>query len=185
MRPYPLVWASEPRSSVGFWARAGGATSRSPNKARAVTRRTEFLWSGGELRWSNRSLAFRMRRNDSSGKPTCPVGLVQRLVRKRRPSRREAAVDREAGTGHEAGLGARKIRDHGRDLVSRAEARQGHVPFQGLGILAVRRVQLRAHRPRLNVVDGNAARAEVACQALDQAHQGGLAHRIDGTAREG
>ena len=51
--------------------------------------------------------------------------------------------------------------------------------------VAVCRVQVGVDRPRLHIVNGDAARAEIARQAFDQPDQGGLAHGVHGAARKG
>src|SRR5262245_27547397 len=51
-------------------------------------------------------------------------------------SRREPAVDRQAGACYETGFGAGEVRDHPGDLVRGAVARQRHELLQHLGELA-------------------------------------------------
>ena len=53
------------------------------------------------------------------------------------------------------------------------------------GEIAGGRVHVGVHRTGLHIVDGDAARAEIAGQPFDQPHQRGLAHGIDAAADKG
>src|SRR5690606_12188103 len=62
-------------------------------------------------------------------------------------------------------------------------ALQGHQAVHGGGHGSVCRVHVRGGGTWLHIVDGNAAWAEVAGKTASQAHNGGLAHGVDGSSR--
>lgn len=83
----------------------------------------------------------------------------------------EAAIDGQAGTGDVARFRAGEVGDEASDFFAGAVAGQGHQRFQGFGEFALRRVHVGVHRAGLDVVDGDALRAEVAGHAFGQADQ--------------
>ena len=89
----------------------------------------------------------------------------------------EAAIDIEHRAGHERGIGAGEEHDAGGDLFRGAVTLQRVLRALGFGEGAVLRVHVGVDRARLQHVDGDAARAEVARGALAVADDRGLAWR--------
>src|SRR5689334_14239244 len=109
---------------------------------------------------------------------------TRNLTAARERSSAEAAVYSEAGAGDETGFRAGEVGDKGGYLATLAVTRQRQKAFHQLGEWPVRRVQIRINRAGLDVVDGDAARAEVASQTAREAGDGGFRHGVDAGARE-
>src|SRR6266481_3359481 len=98
---------------------------------------------------------------------------------------RETSIGQQARPGDVAGFGTCKISNEARDFVSIAITLKGSDGNKRLREVAVRRIQVGINRPRLDVVNGDAARAEVSGESLRETGDRSLGERIDGTAREG
>jgi hypothetical protein len=76
------------------------------------------------------------------------------------------------------------VRDGRRHVGGVAEAAERRLGDLRRGVRAVRRVHVRVGRTGMDHVRGDAARAQVACQAADEAPERRLAHRVEGDARD-
>src|SRR5438105_10964272 len=90
--------------------------------------------------------------------------LVSRLI-----SGCETSIGEQAGAGDVAGFGTRQVGDKAGDLIGIAIALKRGDGNQRLGEVAVGRIHVRINRAGLDVVDGDAARAEVSGNSLGEA----------------
>src|SRR5258708_40365106 len=97
-------------------------------------------------------------------------------------SRDISAVDRQAGTGNEAGSGAGEISDQPSDLFRLAHASEWHEGFHHLDVTSC---HVGGCGTGLNVVYGNPARGEIDRHSANQGRNGALGHRIDAGPRKG
>src|SRR6266700_6642430 len=100
-------------------------------------------------------------------------------------SRRVTSVGQQARAGDVTRFGTGEIRNETGDLVGLAIALQGSEWNRVAGEVAVRWVHVGINRPRLDVVNGDAARAEVACKSLRETGDRSLCERIDRATDEG
>src|SRR6266496_4143136 len=84
-------------------------------------------------------------------------------------SSREASIGEQARAGDVAGFGTRQVGDKAGDLVGIAIALKRCDGNQRLREVAVGRIHVSINRARLNVVHGDAARAEIAGKSLREA----------------
>src|SRR3989449_11769996 len=106
--------------------------------------------------------------------------LVSRLI-----SRRETSIGEQARACDVAGFGTCQIGDKAGDLVCIAIALKRCDGNQCLREVAVCRIHVSINRAGLDVVYGDAARAEVSGQSLRESRDRSLRQRIDRTADEG
>lgn len=81
----------------------------------------------------------------------------------------KAAIDAQARAGNIGGFRSGEVRNHGGDLVGTAVALHGDHAFQLRSEWAVGRIHVGVHRTRLDVIDRDAARAEIAGEAAREA----------------
>src|SRR6266436_6012131 len=106
--------------------------------------------------------------------------LFSRLI-----SSREASIGEQARAGDVAGFGTRQVGDKAGDLIGIAIALKRCDGNQRLREVAVCRIQVSINRTGLDVVNGDAARAEVPGKSLRETRDRSLRKRIDRTAGEG
>src|SRR5438270_2590629 len=99
-------------------------------------------------------------------------------------SSREASIGEQARAGDVAGFGAGKVSDEAGDLVGIAIALEGCYGNKCLREVAVRRIHVGINRARLDIIDRDSTRPQVASQSLREAGNGSLGERIDRTANE-
>src|SRR5438093_8874 len=105
--------------------------------------------------------------------------LVSRLI-----SSREASIGEQARAGDVAGFGTRQVGDKAGDLIGVAIALKRCDGNQRLREVAVCRIHVSINRAGLDVVNGDAARAEVSGKSLRETRDRSLRKRIDRTADE-
>src|SRR5438876_11830491 len=105
--------------------------------------------------------------------------LVSRLI-----SGCEASIGQQARTGDVAGFGTRQVGDKAGDLIGVAIALKRCDGNERLGEVAVCRIHVRINRAGLDVVNGDAARAEVSGKSLGEASDRCFCECIDRTADE-
>lgn len=96
----------------------------------------------------------------------------------------EATIGQEARSGNVSRFRAGQIRHKARDFGGLTIAAQGHVAAQRVGKRSARGVHVGIDWSRLDVVDRDAAGAEVAGESLGEAGDGTLAQRVNRTTRE-
>src|SRR5438093_8128114 len=105
--------------------------------------------------------------------------LVSRLI-----SGCEASIGEQTRAGDVAGFGTRQVSDKAGDLIGIAIALKRCDGNQCLREIAVCRIHVSINRAGLDVVNGDAARAEVSGKSLRESRDRSLRKRIDGTADE-
>src|SRR5881396_529953 len=105
--------------------------------------------------------------------------LVSRLI-----SGCEASIGEQARAGDVAGFGTRQVGDKAGDLIGIAIALKGGDRNERLREVAVCRIHVSINRAGLDVVNGDAARAEVSGKSLRESRDRSLRKRIDRTADE-
>src|SRR5437762_13987666 len=100
-------------------------------------------------------------------------------------SSREAAIGEQARAGDVAGFGTRQVSDKAGDLIGIAIALKRCDGNQRLREVAVCRIHVRINRAGLDVVNGDAARAEVAGKSLRETRDRSLRKCIDRTPDKG
>src|SRR6266404_9517989 len=105
--------------------------------------------------------------------------LFSRLI-----SSREASIGEQARAGDVAGFGTRQVGDKAGDLVGIAIALKRCDGNQCLCEVAVCRIHVSINRAGLDVVNGDAARAEVSGKSLREAGDCAFRECIDRTAYE-
>src|SRR5258705_12827817 len=96
-------------------------------------------------------------------------------------SSREASIGEQARTGDVAGFGTRQVGDKAGDLIGIAIALKRCHGNQRLREVAVCRIHVSINRAGLDVVNGDAARAEVSGKSLRETRDCSLRKRIDRT----
>src|SRR5436189_1868854 len=99
-------------------------------------------------------------------------------------SSREASIGEQARAGDVAGFGTRQEGDKAGDLIGIAIALKRCDGNQRLREVAVCRIHVSINRAGLDVVNGDAARAEVSGKSLRESRDRSLRKRIDRTADE-
>src|SRR5436190_3049931 len=99
-------------------------------------------------------------------------------------SSREASIGEQARAGDVAGFGTRQVGDKAGDLIGIAIALKRCDGNQCLREVAVCRIHVSINRAGLDVVNGDAARAEVSGKSLRESRDRSLRKRIDRTADE-
>src|SRR6058998_3097204 len=99
-------------------------------------------------------------------------------------SSREASVGEQARAGDVAGFGTRQVSDKAGDLIGIAIALKRCDGNQCLREVAVCRIHVSINRAGLDVVNGDAARAEIAGKSLCKASDCTFRERIDRTTDE-
>src|SRR5438093_12920591 len=99
-------------------------------------------------------------------------------------SRRETSICQQTRAGDITSFGTCKVGDKARDLVCIAVALESCDRNQGFREVAVRRIHVSINRAGLDVVNGDAARAEVSGKSLRETRDRSLRKRIDRTADE-
>src|SRR3989441_86236 len=99
-------------------------------------------------------------------------------------SGRETSIGEQARAGDVAGFGTRQVGDKAGDLVCVAITLKGCDGNKRLGEVGVRRIRVGVNRAGLDIIDGDAARAEVSGQSLRETRDRSLRKRIDRTADE-
>src|SRR5439155_5593489 len=100
-------------------------------------------------------------------------------------SSREASIGEQARAGDVAGFGTRQVSDKAGDLIGIAIALKRCDGNQRLREVAVCRIHVSINRAGLDVVNSDAARAEVSGKSLRESCDRSLRKRIDRTADEG
>src|SRR2546421_12933267 len=95
--------------------------------------------------------------------------LVSRLI-----SSREASIGQQARAGDVAGFGTRQVGDKAGDLIGIAIALKRGDGNQCLREIAVCWIQVRINRAGLDVVHGDAARAEISGQSFRESRDRSL-----------
>src|SRR5207244_46894 len=99
-------------------------------------------------------------------------------------SSREASIGEQARAGDVAGFGTRQVGDKAGDLIGIAIALKRCDGNQRLREVAVCRVHVGINRAGQDVVNGDAARAEVSGKSLRESRDRSLGERIARTADE-
>src|SRR5260370_37605476 len=97
----------------------------------------------------------------------------------------ETSIGEQARAGDVAGFGTRQVGDKAGDLVCIAITLKGCDGNQRLREVAVCRIHVSINRAGLDVVNGDAARAEVSGKSLRETGDRSLRKRIDRTTDEG
>src|SRR2546426_11030467 len=100
-------------------------------------------------------------------------------------SSREASIRQQTRAGDVAGFGTRQIGDEAGDLIGITVSLERCDGNQRLREVAVGWIHVSINRAGLDVVNGDAARAEVSGKSLRESRDRSLRKRIDRTADEG
>src|SRR5438128_12368718 len=100
------------------------------------------------------------------------------LVSHSQISSREASIGEQARAGDVAGFGTRQVGDKAGDLIGIAIALKRRDGNQRLREVAVCRIHVSINRARLDVINGDAARAEVSGKSLRETRDRSLRQRM-------